>query len=136
MLAIATARPLFVCILICLAAAYVALLQTPAAGTFHDDGVYLVTAKALAEGQGYRIITLPGELLHTRYPILFPWLVALVWNLYASFPANLPWLRLVPLLATLVWLSLSRPLLRRFGASRTQASASVMLTAISPWVAF
>ena len=31
---------------------YVALLQTPAAGTFHDDGVYLVTAKALAEGQG------------------------------------------------------------------------------------
>ena len=135
-LALTIARPVFVCILIGVATAYVALLQTPAAGTFHDDGVYLVTAKALAEGQGYRIISLPGEPAQTKYPILFPWLVSLVWHLNPSFPANLPWLRLVPLLATLAWLSLSWPLLRRFGASRTQASAIVMLTAISPWVAF
>jgi hypothetical protein len=135
-LALTIARSVLVCILIGVAAAYVALLQTPAAGTFHDDGVYLVTAKALAEGQGYRIISLPSEPPQTKYPILFPWLVSLVWHLNPSFPANLPWLRLVPLLATLAWLSLSWPLLRRLGASRSQASAIVMLTAISPWVAF
>jgi hypothetical protein len=125
-----------VCVIVCLVAGYVALLQTPSAGTFHDDGVYLVTAKALAEGQGYRIISLPGEPPQTKYPILFPWVLSLVWRLVPSFPANLPWLRLVPLLATLAWLSLSWPLLRRLGASRTQASAIVLLTAISPWVAF
>ena len=105
-LAFTIARPVFVCTLICVAIAYLALLQTPAAGTFHDDGVYLVTAKALAEGQGYRIISLPSEPPQTKYPILFPWLVSLVWHLNPSFPANLPWLRLVPLFATLGWLSL------------------------------
>ena len=136
MLASTIARAVCACILICVATAYVSLLRTPAAGTFHDDGVYLVTAKALAEGQGYRIISLPGDPAQTKYPILFPWLVSLVWRLDPSFPANLPWLRLIPLLATLAWLSLSWPLLRRLGASRTQASAIVMLTAISPWVAF
>lgn len=125
-----------VCVVVCLVAGYVALLQTPSAGTFHDDGVYLVTAKALAEGHGYRIISLPDEPPQTKYPILFPWLVSLVWHLNPSFPANLVWLRVVPLLATLAWLSLSWPLLRRLGASRTQASTIVLLTAISPWVAF
>src|SRR5437879_3951892 len=30
-------------------------------GQCHDDGVYTVTAKALAEGNGYRLISLPGE---------------------------------------------------------------------------
>jgi hypothetical protein len=130
------ARPFFVCALICVAAVYLVLLQAPAAGTFHDDGLYVVTAKALAEGQGYRIISLPGEPPQTKYPVLFPWLVSLVWHLNSSFPANLPWLRLVPLLATLAWLALSWPLLRRLGASRTQASVIVLLTAVSPWVAF
>jgi hypothetical protein len=122
--------------LVGLTAGYITLLRAPAAGTFHDDGIYLVTAKALAEDQGYRIVSLPGEPPQTKYPILFPWLLSLVWRLDPSFPANLPWLRLVPLLATLAWLCLSWPLLRRLGASTAQASAIVLLTAISPWVAF
>jgi hypothetical protein len=134
--ALNSARAFFVCAVLCLVAVYLALLRTPSAGTFHDDGVYLVTAKALAQGNGYRIISLPGEPPQTKYPILFPWVVSLVWHLNPLFPANLPWLRLVPLLATFAWLSLSWPLLRRLGASRIQASAIVLLTAISPWVAF
>ena len=40
--------------------------------------------------------------------ILFPWLVSLVWHLNPSFPANTALAQLVPLLATLAWLSLSR----------------------------
>ena len=35
-----------------IAATYLTLARTPAAGIFHDDGIYLVTAKALAEDQG------------------------------------------------------------------------------------
>jgi hypothetical protein len=119
-----------------LGSAYAMLLHAPAAGTFHDDGIYLVTAKALAEDQGYRIISVPGEPPQTKYPILFPWLVSLVWRLYPSFPVNLPWLRLVPLLASLAWLGLSWALLRRLGASKPEASTIVLLTVVSPWVAF
>ena len=37
-----------------LLSAYVIAISNPAIGTFHDDGIYVVTARALAEGQGYR----------------------------------------------------------------------------------
>ena len=124
------------CAFLSILAVYLVLLQAPAVGTFHDDGVYLVTAKALAENQGYRIISLPGDPPQTKYPVLFPWLLSLVWRLNPSFPANLPWLRLIPLAATVAWLCVSWALLRRLGASRRQANAIVLLTAMSPWVAF
>lgn len=119
-----------------LAIGYLVLVRTPTVGTFHDDGIYLVTAKSLAEGQGYRIISIPGDPPQTKYPILFPWVLSLVWRVYPSFPDNLPWLKLVPLGAMLMWLYLSRALLRRLGASKLQANVIVLLTAVSPWVAF
>jgi hypothetical protein len=119
-----------------LAMGYLVLLRTPAVGMFHDDGIYLVTAKALAEGQGYRISSIPGEPPQTKYPILFPWLLSLMWRAYPSFPANVLWLRLVPLGAMLIWLGLSWALLRRLGTSIAQAGIIVFLTALSPWVAF
>jgi hypothetical protein len=119
-----------------MAATYLTLARTPAAGIFHDDGIYLVTAKALAEDRGYRIISVPGEPSQTKYPILFPWFVSLAWRLYPSFPDNLLWLRMVPLFAGLAWLGLSWVLLRRLGASKPEASIIVLLTAVSPWVAF
>ena len=59
-------------------------------GWFVDDGVYLVTAKALADGQGYRHLELPGEPYQTKYPILFPLLLAGVWRSWPDFPANIP----------------------------------------------
>ena len=124
------------CTLLAAAAVYWTLAQAPAIGTFHDDGIYAVTAKALAEGHGYRIISIPGEPPQTKYPILFPGFLSLVWRLNPSFPANLPWLRLVPIVAALGWLCLSWPLLRRLGASIPQTTAIVLLTAVSPWVAF
>jgi hypothetical protein len=117
-------------------AAYALLAQTPAAGTFHDDGIYLVTAKALAEGHGYRIISLPGDPRQTKYPVLFPWALSLVWRVHPSFPQNLPWLRLVPLMATFSWLCVTWLLLRRLGARQSEAAVVVLLTAASPWVAF
>lgn len=30
-------------------------------GMYHDDGLYVVIAKALSDGQGFRIISLPGS---------------------------------------------------------------------------
>jgi hypothetical protein len=115
---------------------YAVLMRAPAAGAFHDDGIYLVTAKALAENRGYRIISVPTEPPQTKYPILFPWVLSLVWRVHPSFPANLVWLRVVPLAAMIIWLCLSWALLRRLGSSPLQTVAIVLLTAMSPWVAF
>ncbi|HZM95110.1 MAG TPA: hypothetical protein VFB92_16885 [Vicinamibacterales bacterium] len=119
-----------------LVSVYAVAINAPATGLFHDDGIYVVTARALAEGQGYQIISLPQSLPQTKYPILFPWLLSLVWRVAPSFPDNLPLLRIVPLLATAIWLWLSWRLLLACGASRAAALAVVALTAVSPWVVF
>ena len=119
-----------------LASAYLVALRAPAVGTFHDDGIYAVTARALAEGRGYRIISLPDAPPQTKYPILFPWLLSLVWRVAPPFPENLPWLRAVPLVSTAAWLWLSWKLVQRCGGSQGTATAIVVLTALSPWTLF
>jgi hypothetical protein len=58
-------------------------------GMYHDDGIYLVTAKSLAEGQGLRILSLPGEPLQTKYPPGYPVLLAAMWLTNPQFPNNL-----------------------------------------------
>ncbi len=58
-------------------------------GWWEDDGVYLVTAKAMAEGRGYRHLHLPGEPWQTKYPPLYPSVLALIWRAWPQFPENL-----------------------------------------------
>src|SRR5688572_25235068 len=58
-------------------------------GTFHDDGVYVSTTKALAENRGYKLINFPGEPWQTKYPILYPLVLSLVWRLNPEFPSNI-----------------------------------------------
>ena len=116
--------------------AYAICIFLPAAGVFHDDGIYVVTARALAEGQGYRIISLPESPPQTKYPILFPWLLSLIWRIAPVFPDNLPLLRIVPVTATVVWLWLSWQLLLKCRTPRPAVIAVVALTAASPWVAY
>ena len=62
----------------------------PQFGHLHDDAIYFVSAKSIAEGHGYRILSLPGEPYQTKYPPLFPMLLALVWKVRPDFPGNLP----------------------------------------------
>jgi len=58
-------------------------------GQFQDDSIYFSTAKALADGEGYKLISFPGAPPQTKYPIIYPWLLSYVWKLNPSFPANL-----------------------------------------------
>ena len=62
-------KSLFLIFVAILLPVYWFAFRAPAVGIYHDDGIYLVTAKALAEGKGYRIINLPAELPQTKYPI-------------------------------------------------------------------
>jgi hypothetical protein len=74
-------------------------------GVFHDDGVYLILAKALATGHGYRYLHLPGTPFATHYPPLYPAMLALLWKIAPSFPGNISLLLLVnaALLASAAW---------------------------------
>jgi 4-amino-4-deoxy-L-arabinose transferase-like glycosyltransferase len=103
---------------------------------FHDDGIYAVTAKSLATGHGYRITSLPTEIAQTKYPILFPALLAVVWKLFPEFPQNLFWLKLVPFACTLVWGVLACWLFREKTGSARVAMALTGWMAASPWVLF
>jgi hypothetical protein len=118
------------------ARAVLVLLRSPGVGLFHDDGIYLVTAKALASGAGYRIISLPDTPFQTKYPILFPFVLSLVWRAVPSFPANLVWLRLVPLIASVGWLGVSWRVMRRAGTPVDVTILAVALTVVSPWTIF
>lgn len=57
-------------------------------GVFQDDGIYVILAKSLAEGEGYRYLNLPGTPNATHYPPLYPAFLALLWKVYPSFPDN------------------------------------------------
>ncbi|MFZ0522951.1 MAG: hypothetical protein WAL95_18125 [Candidatus Acidiferrales bacterium] len=57
-------------------------------GLTQDDTVYFSSAKALAEGQGYILPSVPGTPKATHYPVLYPWILSWVWRLNPSFPSN------------------------------------------------
>jgi 4-amino-4-deoxy-L-arabinose transferase-like glycosyltransferase len=58
-------------------------------GYSQDDTLYFSSAKAIAEGHGYILPSVPGTPAATKYPILYPWMLSWVWRLNSSFPANL-----------------------------------------------
>ena len=58
-------------------------------GLFHDDGIYVVVAKSLYRGDGYRIISLPSTPPQTKYPFLYSYLLSWLWVLNPIFPQNI-----------------------------------------------
>jgi hypothetical protein len=57
-------------------------------GAFEDDAIYTVLGKALASGEGYRMINLPGAPHATHYPPGYPFLLSLLWRAWPEFPDN------------------------------------------------
>ena len=72
---------------IALAVALAAIPNWPI-GVFQDDGIYVVLGKALASGEGYRYLNLPGAPYATHYPPGYPLLLALLWKVSPQFPQN------------------------------------------------
>ena len=60
-----------------------------ALGLFHDDGIYAVVAKAVYQGDGYRIISLPVAPAQTKYPFLYSYLLSWLWSVDPAFPGNI-----------------------------------------------
>ncbi len=88
--------------------------QRSAFGLFHDDGVYAVVAKSLAEGGGYRIASLPGAPAETKYPPLYSFLLSWFWRAAPDFPANIAALKLLNIAVLLGIFLLAAAFYRRY----------------------
>lgn len=84
-----------------IAVAAFAAINQKVLGLFHDDGVYAVTAKALADSDGYRIVSLPGDPPQTKYPFFYSSLLSLIWRIAPPFPANIVFLKSLNVLVLL-----------------------------------
>ncbi|MGA2597654.1 MAG: hypothetical protein ABSH09_11785 [Bryobacteraceae bacterium] len=107
----------------------------PQLGFYHDDAINWVSAKSLAEGAGYRIASLPQQPFQTKYPPVFPALLALVWKINPAFPFNLPLATLAVWLAFPFYVLLVFLLLRQYGFGNIQASILTLLAALNPFAA-
>jgi hypothetical protein len=108
----------------------------PHFGRFDDDGVYVVCARSLAEGGGYRIASLPDQPFETKYPPLFPALVAGIWKLDPHFPENLRWIVLLGWCSLAGAVYLSFAWFRRLGFGDGAAVAMAALIAVNPVAIF
>ena len=110
--------------------------DVPHFGVLQDDGMYLIDGKALAEGAGYRILSLPKQPFDTRYPPLYPLYLSLAWRTVPSYPATLAvavllsWLCLPVVLLLGYWWCVGQ----RFSAPITWLT--VGLFALNPYVLF
>lgn len=104
----------------------------PQLNLYHDDALYWVSAKALGTGHGYRIESLPGEPWQTKYPPLFPAMLALVWKLDPVFPGNLKLATLVAWVAMPLYLLLALAWIRGLGLSDRESTLLVILAGASP----
>src|SRR6185503_17691842 len=127
---------------IALGAAFIVLTLTTvfvatACGSFHDDAIYLSTAKSLAEGRGYHQINLPGSPAQTKYPVLYPLLLAVIWKVWPRFPENL-WLMqgLTVCLGGLATTLMYAYLVRFRYASRQLAFAATAIAVTTPLLLF
>jgi len=125
-----------VVVLISILPVYFCYLVQPAAGYFHDDGIYLVNALSLSSGHGFRTISLPDELFQTKYPFLYPAILAVLWKLFPSFPSNLIVFKLLSLCATGLWAYASYRLALRETGDPVVARWIAVLLLTFPWVVF
>jgi hypothetical protein len=103
-------------------------------GGYHDDAIYVSTAEALATGQGYRLIDVPGEPLQTKYPWIYPAILSAVWYFCPTFPANVAVMQTVTLCFAAAAVAAGYLYLVRFGyCTRKIAASAALLCATAPY---
>jgi len=108
--------------------------DAPQFGFLHDDGLYLVSAKSLAEGSGYKLESFPGSPDHTKYPPGYPFLLSLAWKLGGGYPGVLRWATLLGWLTIPVSVALSMLLFKRFGMSEAGAGLLGVSLTLNPYI--
>lgn len=95
-------------------------------GVFYDDAFYVILAKSLATGQGYRNLNLPGAPFATHYPPGYPLFLAALWRIAPAFPANVVWFKV----ANAGFLSITAGVAYLFARERLGLAAGVGLVAV------
>ena len=101
-------------------------------GIAQDDGLYMILAKAITTGQGYRFINLPGAPAGVHYPPGYPLLLAALSRLTSGIPGN----PLVFAAANMVFLGVGAAFLyvlaRRAGLATPLATGCALLGFLMP----
>jgi len=119
-----------------MAAALCAAGAVPMIGAYHDDGIYVATARGLAEGRGYVIPCLPGAPPQTKFPPLWPVVLSLVARV-APHDAELPFIVPSILMAGLALGTTYLWLVRRGHTSRAAALLGCVVVGTSThWLYF
>ncbi len=123
-------RAVLLLLLLCLPslALICAFRDVPHFGVLQDDSLYYAGAKAIANGTGYKIFSLPAEPYQTKYPPLYPLYLSLAWLANPSFPSNLT------IAIALSWLSLPAILILLY--KLRQPWLILALVATNPYVLF
>ncbi len=117
--------------LLVLACAIASITPDPI-GVFWDDGVYLLTAKALAAGDGYRYMYLPGTPPAIHYPPIFPLVLAALLKVTPAFPANVAVLKLLnPVLLAVAVFGAARLAVRHFALAPLPSALAVAVCAVT-----
>ena len=91
-----------------------AVVDARPVGVVHDDAMYVILARSLASGQGYRYLNLPGAPEATHFPPGYPALLAAVSWISPAFPANIAVFKALNAL----FLAVAAVLVARFAAGR------------------
>ena len=65
-----------------------AIVDALPVGVVADDAFYVILARALATGQGYHVLNVPGHPAGTHFPPGYPALLALLSFVAPAFPAS------------------------------------------------
>jgi hypothetical protein len=120
----------------CALVVYLARLDE-AAGLYVDDAWYVVLATALANGDGYRLISSATDPIVPTFPPGFPILLAPIVALTATFPANVAVLKGASIAAMFAIAGLTYWYVHRaFEAPRRVAAAAALVTLFMPAFVF
>lgn len=126
------------CAVIALAIVTVYVLRLDgAAGLMVDDAWYILLAKALADGSGYRLISSATPAILPSYPPGFPAILSLVFRTNSEFPDNV-WLLKTVSIAAMIGVGLVTYLYahRDRGLPRQLAAGTAIAVATTPAFVF
>ncbi|MBA3671277.1 MAG: hypothetical protein H0W68_04560 [Gemmatimonadaceae bacterium] len=100
-------------------------------GVAYDDAMYVILARSIATGEGFRYLNVPGHPAATHFPPGFPAVLAAISSVAPEFPDNVVWFKGLNAVAHCASAVLVARLVRDRLASRRLGIALGALTAIS-----
>jgi hypothetical protein len=123
-------------LLVAVAAPVYLLRLNGVAGMVNDDAWYVLLAKSLADGTGFKLISSPIEAILPLYPPGFPAVLSPVFRAYPEFPANLWLLKSVSIAAMIGVGILTYLYFRNRQTSNEVATTAAIAVVVTPAFVF